>query len=33
MTWRSTLEVMRTMDTIRAQVGVVYPASDVTAGD
>jgi predicted dehydrogenase len=25
MTWENTLEVMRTMDTIRAQVGVVYP--------
>ncbi len=25
MSWRSTLEVMHTMDEIRAQVGVVYP--------
>ena len=25
MSWRGTLEVMRTMDEIRAQVGVVYP--------
>jgi len=25
MTWENTLEVMRTMDTVRAQVGVVYP--------
>lgn len=25
MTWQNTLEVMRTMDSIRAQVGVVYP--------
>ena len=25
MSWRSTLEVMHTMDEIRAQIGVAYP--------
>jgi hypothetical protein len=28
MTWQGTLEVMRTMDEIRRQIGLVYPKED-----
>ena len=28
MTWQGTLEVMRTMDEIRRQIGLVYPMED-----